>query len=170
MPGRTIESCSREIKEYINEKNPIVISVNFVPNEITCDYYFFANTIHWEKVCDEVNHNNCILSSNIHEEINGVLLVDYSSLISEDSVLYDNSTIMLLNLLKKFNVSQVNLAGFDGLKENEENYVDAGYPDVNNVMTIKETNKEVKKLYEKYKNKVTGKIDVDILTPSIYKK
>lgn len=170
VPGRTIESCSREIKEYINEKNPIVISVNFVPNGITCDYYFFANTIHWEKVCDEVNHNNCILSSNIHEEINGVLLVDYSSLISEDSVLYDNSTIMLLNLLKKFNVSQVNLAGFDGLKENEENYVDAGYPDVNNVMTIKETNKEVKKLYEKYKNKVTGKIDVDILTPSIYKK
>lgn len=169
-PGKTIESCYREIKAYINEKAPVVISVNFVPNGITCDHYFFANTIHWEKVCDEVNHNKCILSSNIHEEINGVLLVDYSALISEDSILYDNSTIMLLNLLKKLNVSKVNLAGFDGLKENEENYVDADYPDVNNVMTIKETNKEVRKLYEKYKNKVTGKIDVDILTPSIYKK
>ena len=75
---------------------------------------------------------------------------------------------MLLNLLKRLDVSKICLAGFDGLKENEDNYIDAGFPNVNDGVAVKRINKEVEKLYGRYKNKVAGKIDVLLLTPSIY--
>ncbi len=168
VPGNTIKICHEEIMDFILKENPIVISVNFVPVRIECDNFFFANTIHWEKVCDDIDHNKCIVTSNIHEGIENVMMVDYASLISEDSCLYDNSTIMILNLLKKLNVSKIRLAGFDGLKENAENYVDRSFPDANDSISIKRINKEIIKLYNSYKKKVTGKIEVSILTPSIY--
>lgn len=170
IPGKTISACHKKIAGYITEENPVVISVNFVPEKIRCDYYFFANTIHWEKACDEMDHGSCILTSNIHEKTEGAMLVDYSSLIADESNLYDNSAIMMLNLLKKVNASKIRLAGFDGLKENADNYVDESFPNANNGMTIKNTNKEIIKLYNSYKNKVNGKIDVRILTPSVYER
>ena len=108
------------------------------------------------------------LASNIHTDTESTLLVDYSGLIMEDSFLYDNSTIMLLNLLKKVDVAQVSLAGFDGLRENEENYVDDTFPNQPSDVNIVKTNKEVRRLLEQYKNKVAGKIGINFLTPSIY--
>lgn len=168
VPGRTIRVYHDRIIEYINRENPVIISVNFVPKDIACDFHFYANTIHWEKVCEEIKHDSCIVTSNIHTEIAATMLVDYASLISEDSSLYDNSTIMLLNLLKKLHVLKICLAGFDGLKENEDNYIDAGFPDLNDAVTVKGINKEVAKLYRRYKDKVLGKIDVSLLTPSVY--
>ena len=168
VPGRTIGIYHDKIVEYIDREDPVIISVNFVPKDIVCDLYFYANTIHWEKVCEEIERNKCIVTSNVHTETDATMLVDYVSLISEDSYLYDNSTIMLLNLLKRLDVSKICLAGFDGLKENEDNYIDAGFPNVNDGVAVKRINKEVEKLYGRYKNKVAGKIDVLLLTPSIY--
>ena len=152
----------------IEQVAPIVLSVNFIPRQIECDYLFYANTIHWEKISDHIDRSKCILASNIHTDTESTLLVDYSGLIMEDSFLYDNSTIMLLNLLKKVDVAQVSLAGFDGLRENEENYVDDTFPNQPSDVNIVKTNKEVRRLLEQYKNKVAGKIGINFLTQSIY--
>jgi len=168
VPGKTIDDCSKEIKEYIEVESPIVISVNFIPAKFECKYYFYANTIHWEKISDEVKHSKCIVTSNIHTSLDDVKIVDYSSLISDNSSLCDNSTIMLLNLLKKLNVSKIRLAGFDGLKEHNQNYVDATFLNQNDIDSVRKINCEVRKLYEKYKAKVTDQIDVSIITPSVY--
>lgn len=169
-PGKTIRNFRHEIEEYILKEDPVVISVNFVPAQFECTYFFYANTIHWERVCDGIEHRNCILTSNIHVYTNDTYRVNYSSLIVEDSKLYDNSTIMLLNLLKKVEVSKIRIVGFDGFKEAEENYIDDAFPNAAKEMSIAETNKEVRRLYEQYKAKNTNKIDVRILTPSIYER
>ena len=167
-PGRTIEDYHEKIREYIDREKPIVICVNFVPQRLKYDYLFYANTIHWEKINSHIDRAECILVSNIHTDTENTLLVDYSGLIEEDSYLGDNSTIMLLNLLKKSHVNYINLAGFDGFKENEKNYVDASFPNQNANYDVMETNREVKRLLEQYKDKVAGKIGVEFLTPSIY--
>ncbi len=168
VPGSSINKCRQQIDNFIKGNAPIVISVNFIPQHIKCDYHFFANSIHWGKVCRDVDRNKCILVSSMHENIMGTKLVDYSSLIVEDSILYDNSTIMLLNLLKKLNVSKIRLAGFDGLTGECNNYVDDSFLNVNERLSVKETNKEVKRLYENYKSKVREKIEVKIITPTLY--
>ena len=95
-------------------------------------------------------------------------MVDYSPIIEEDSRLYDNSTIMLLNLLKKAEPSKIFIAGFDGLRQQQENYVDNSFLNIHHTMSIDEINEEVKKLFEIFKNKTTNKINVQLLTPSLY--
>lgn len=167
-PGKSIKEYHNRISRYAKEEHPLVISVNFIPKSLDVDYAFYANTIHWEKISNAVEREKCIVVSNIHADTKGTYIVDYASLISEDSILYDNSTIMLLNLLKRLNVKEICLAGFDGLKENAENYIDATFPNQKKDNNCAETNKEVKRLYEQYKNRVAGKIMVNCLTPSIY--
>lgn len=167
-PGKSIEDCHEKIKSYIEKEHPIVICVNFIPRQMDYDYLFYANTIHWEKISDNVDRSKCILASNIHADTERTFVVDYSGLIMEDSVLYDNSTIMLLNLLKKLHVKKISLAGFDGLKENKENYVDATFPNQKTNVNVMETNREVKRLLEQYKRKVAGKIEIMFVSPSVY--
>lgn len=170
VPGITINTYTEEIKRYIEQVAPIVISVNFIPKQFEVDLAFYANTIHWEKVSSQINHSKCILTSNIYEDTKDTCLVDYSTLIVEDSILYDNSTIMLLNLLKDLCVAEIKLAGFDGLKENADNYVNSSFPNTQAGICVDEINKEIRRLYRQYENKVEGKIKVGFLTPSIYER
>ncbi|MFV0464526.1 MAG: aldolase catalytic domain-containing protein [Lachnospiraceae bacterium] len=167
-PGKTVDDYQEQIQRYIMEQKPCVVGVNFIPKKILCDYYFYANTIHWEKIQSEIDKSRCILSSNIHRNTEGTKQVDYASLIVEDSKLFDNSAIMLLNLLKKLEVASIHLAGFDGLKEVGENYVGSDFLNKNHELSMLETNQEVGRLYDNYKKKVKGKIKVRIITPSMY--
>lgn len=167
-PGRTVNTHQETILSFTEKNNPIVISVNFIPEYFECDYHFYANPIHWGKVYKSIEREKCILVSSMHDHVKDTIMVDYSSLIVEDSILYDNSTIMLLNLLKKTKVSKISLAGFDGLIGEQNNYVNNSFPNTNGRLSVKDTNREVKKLYEAYRNKVKGLIDVKIITPSLY--
>lgn len=167
-PGKTIEDFYEDITDYIEKESPIVICVNFIPRQIDYNYLFYANTIHWEKISDRIGHDKCILTSNIHSSVENTYLIDYTRLINEDSILYDNSTMMLLNLLKFAEVKEIALAGFDGLKDKEQNYVDDTFPNHELGMSYNEINKEVKRLVEQYKMKTLGRIIVKFLTPSIY--
>ena len=167
-PGSTIEHYNKEIKEYIDKEDVVVICVSFIPQNLKFDYLFYANPIHWGRINTYVDRSKCILVSNIHSDIEGTMLVDYSGLIVEDSAFGDNSTIMLLNLLKKVNVKSITLAGFDGLKESGENYVDETFPNKISDEDFTRINSEVKQLLVQYKNRVAGKIKINFLTPSVY--
>lgn len=167
-PGKSVDEYEQKIHGCISEEKAVVISVNFIPRKIPCDFYFYANTIHWEKASDYIERDKCILSSNIHTETENTIMVDYSSIIEEDSKLYDNSTIMLLNLLKKSEPSKIFIAGFDGLRQQQDNYVDNSFLNIHHTMSIDEINEEVKRLFQIFKNKTTNKINVQLLTPSLY--
>lgn len=168
-PGRTIELEHQRIDQYIRGHDTLVIGVNFIPKNLKYNFLFYANTIHWEKISNWIERDHCILTSNIHTDVDGTFLVDYSSLIVDDSVLGDNSTIMLLYLLKKLEVRKIMLAGFDGLNEYGDNYVDHTFPNRKNSLNAMQVNREVTNLFEQYKEKVHGKISIDFLTPSLYK-
>lgn len=169
-PGKTIKDYNETIAAHIVENKPIVVCVNFQSKNLPFDYLFFANTIHWEKICDKVTREKCILSSNVHSDIVGTRIVDYSRLIVEESILYDNSTIMLLNLLKNLNVEEIQLAGFDGLKEGGNNYVNDTFADEKTGISCEKKNREIGRMFQQYKNKVEGKIRLRFLTPSIYER
>jgi 4-hydroxy 2-oxovalerate aldolase len=167
-PGKTIEQKQQIIDRYIKNYNVLVVGVNFVPKKLKYDYLFYANTIHWEKVNNWIEKRKCILTSNIHTDIEGTLLIDYSGLIVEDSAMGDNSTIMLLNLLKRLEVRKIMLAGFDGLSEFGNNYVDYTFPNRKNLLDADHINREITNLFEQFKEKIKGKIEVEFLTPSLY--
>lgn len=166
--GKTIADYAEEIKEYVKKNEPLVISINFIPETIKIDYLFCANTIHWENMNKAVDHRQCIVSSNVHTDIEGVYLIEYSRLIAEESFLFDNSTIMLLNLLYILLPAKITFAGFDGLNEKKDNYIKGAGPNIVSHMNYQEFNREISELLRKFKNKTQGKISVQFLTPSKY--
>ncbi|MDD6155447.1 MAG: hypothetical protein PUB52_00285 [Lachnospiraceae bacterium] len=166
--GTTIETYKDNIIEYIEENNPVVVSVNFKPCDIKVDYVFFTNVIRWEEFTNKTNQEKFILSSNIHTDNENVKIVNYSSLIEECSVMPDNSTIMLLNLLDHIGATEIGIAGFDGFNEQNRNYIDGTEPTRQINMTFEQINGEVRKLFKAYRERVMGKIKVYTITPSKY--
>lgn len=48
-PGNNVNIYQKEINEYIEKNSPIVISVNFIPSFIQCDYFFMRTQYSGEK-------------------------------------------------------------------------------------------------------------------------
>jgi len=155
-PGSTMTSHKKEIVDYINSKKPVVISVNFVPEDIVPDYAFFSNN----KRYDKINAIPCktIVTSNVSNE-NADYIIDYNSLTGAFD-LGLNSLIMLLKLLKDMEVRSIIAAGADGYKESGENYYS------NNIRSYTEHgNKFNLAVIEAIRSL---DVDVKFLTPSAY--
>lgn len=166
--GKSVDTHRQKIQEFIKSKKPIVISINFEPKYICSDYVFFTNTIRWEEYSDKKQRNKFILSSNIHADTEDVLLVNYSSLIEESSILPDNSTIMLLNLLNQIGVREIAVAGFDGFDEQGENYISGTKPNQTIDISYYEINETIQRVLQSYKNRVSDNIKLYTITPSKY--
>lgn len=117
-PGSSIVTECAKIMEYISDKKPIIISVNFVPEDYKVDFAFFSNN----KRFDKIEHFDCetIVTSNLVEGISDYH-IDYNSL----SGAFDqgcNSLIMALKLLNQMGVESIAVAGADGYTMDSDNY------------------------------------------------
>ena len=119
-PGYSMISFSERIKRFILDKEPAVISLNFIPNDIRVDYAFFSNKKRYDKI--EEFPCKTIVTSNA-SDYRADYTMSYNSL-TGSFCLGVNSLIMLLKLLKNMEVMEIFAAGADGYKENSENYYD----------------------------------------------
>ncbi len=168
-PGSSVSESVEEIKEFIAKGTPVVIGINNAYREFQIDYFFFTNTIHWERWESHLDHEKCVTVSNIKDNVDNTLRANYSSYIEEDSFLRDNSMIMCLNLMKRIGVHEIVMAGFDGLKKDQENYVDNTFPNKQMEYSIEQLNNEITRLYQEFENRTKDKISMSFITPSIYK-
>ncbi|MDR2043932.1 MAG: homocitrate synthase [Clostridium sp.] len=122
-PGRSVNHKKKEILETVKNQNAIVISVNFVPDFIAPNYVFCANLKRKDSIMGNGGKYEIIITSNL---INGSERYDYaigySDLVYFDGVYCEDSTLMLLSLLKKIGITELSVAGFDGIKQNGELY------------------------------------------------
>lgn len=117
-PGQTLVTHQNEINEYMRKNNPVVISVNCIPDLFHIDYAFFSNHRRYEKL----NNHSCpiIATSNLSgNNIN--YRINYNRLAGAFTQ-GCNSLILLLHFLKDINVGSIAIAGADGYTENGENY------------------------------------------------
>lgn len=117
-PGASILTYEAKIKEFIEQENPVVISINFVPESYLVDFAFFSNN----KRFSNLESINCktIITSNLNGKMSDYK-IDYNSL----SGAFNqgcNSFIMILKLLKEMNTKAIYVAGADGYTENGKNY------------------------------------------------
>lgn len=119
------------IKELEIDKNILLgaclISVNFVYDDNLVDYVFFTNAKRLDFARD-INHSKMIVSSNLINDVEeaGYVLSRNELIYHEDSFC-DDSTLMLLNLLKKINQNEIYIAGFDGFSRSKDNFFEQGY-------------------------------------------
>jgi len=164
-PGHTLVDYDSKISEFIKENNPEIITVSFAEYGSIC---FTANKRRYEKLIDKT-HYGFILTSNVKSiSAPGEYIVNYDSLVDRRYKYYDNSVMMLLNLLKKIHVSEIIIAGFDGYTDESNNYLDETFRYDRDADELAIDNYEISKMIKNFIKTAEPDIKVTFLTPSKY--
>lgn len=170
-PGKTASECIQTIKDYIHKNNPVVITVNFMHDEIVSDYVYVSNVKRYNYLIntDKFGDAKKILTSNVTMETENALIVSFVKLIKCGWEHLDNSTIMLLRLLDNLDVSSINIAGFDGYSYNADgtlNYANK-YLELSNVKDNPTAlNEEIMAMLEDFRNTRSSIAPISFITPS----
>lgn len=166
VPGSSLNLYKDKIDEYIEKNDPVIISVNF-QSEYEQSYAFYGNAKRYK---NNVNSNKrTIISSNIKSLNDTDIVVNYHGLINRGYKYFENSTIMLLHLLKKLEVKKITIAGFDGFSRDvKTNYMDSSFSDSRNIEDYDIMNKEIGSMLSDIVKTLKGKCEVSMLTPSLY--
>lgn len=130
-PGKNIELQKDRVLQFIKEKSPVIISVNYVPEDIAINYAFLSNSRRYVQLNNKLlelaevsaGQVEIIATSNVtHVKGHFDYTLNYNSLIDRSAEIIDNSFVMLLNALAETGVSHVFCAGFDGYQSSGENY------------------------------------------------
>ncbi len=119
-PGRSMQLQKSEIQAFIAKNKPIVITINYQPNDFYTDYIFVSNSKRYVGLAKRLQNTvpdgvEIIATSNVTKTSGRFdYTIDYSSLVDMDFEIIDSSLLMLMRLLMKLNVKKVFLAGFDG--------------------------------------------------------
>ena len=155
-PGHSLKNYNKKICQYIEKNNPVILTVNFIPDEFPVTYAFFANNRRFEKFAKK--ECRTIVTSNLSGH-KADYCIDYDSVSGAFSQ-GCNSLIMLLKLLQRLGIKKTVLAGADGYDDNEQNYYTSGLTSY-----IKRDNYFNIAVAEAIKNL---KIEIEFLTPSKY--
>lgn len=127
-PGNNLRRQKKKVEAYINNHNPLLISVNFLPQDFKVDYIFLTNVKRYTQLLNDLSDGfNCdariIATSNV-TKTNGAFryVLNYSSLIDIHTEIMDNSLVMLIKMMIRIGVTSLNLAGFDGYSPRTDNY------------------------------------------------
>lgn len=167
-PGNSLVTYRNEIHEYVKANQPFVISVNHIAQDLSA--FCFAG---YKKRYDMLKTDSVsfILPSNIkrREERKNEYIVNYEDLLDSGYKLFDNSTMMLLNLLERIGTEKITIAGFDGFsRDKDTNFVNLSFDNEKHVDDFEAINEELMQRVKRYRKKVKGRIDVQFLTPGMY--
>lgn len=168
VPGNSLNTYRRQIDDYISAVHPAIISVNFVADESVAKA-FFGNAKRYARLARKRKGREVIISSNVKSDCPTDVIVNYHSLINRGYTYFENSTIMLLNLLKRIGPDMITIAGFDGFSANAaENYIDSSYQNERHLHEFKVLNKEIASMYKEIVETMSPRCEFKFLTPSIF--
>ena len=166
-PGASIQTFREKIDDYIRKNDPVIISVNFVDEHANA-MAFFGNIKRYNMYEGKTGEHIVITSSNIRSST-ARYQINYDSIINRGYTYFDNSTIMLLNLLKKLGVSHITLAGFDGFDADiGNNYIDDSFQNERHRTEFEKMNREISKMMKDIIDTLEGKCSIEFITPSKY--
>lgn len=169
VPGSSLENKKSDIESFINNRNPFVISVNFDCELFKINYSFYGNVRRYDKSIHANSKQNRIITSNVQSASKDDIIVNYFDLIESTGKYFDNTTIMLLNLLRKIDVEHLYIAGFDGFSENGNDFVNDTFYGARFYKEYRTINIEMEKMLRNFANRIVGKMEITFLTPSVYK-
>jgi 4-hydroxy 2-oxovalerate aldolase len=161
-PGSSLKLYEEEIKNFIEEKKPCIFMVNCNHESIKANYQFYTSTKRYDKEKEYIEVKKIITSNVLREKIEELFIVNFHDLAFFNDNFSDNSTLMVINLLKKLGIYEIYLAGFDGFKKGNNFYDDTFEKAYN--YEYEEENNHVKKIITHYFNDMK----LIFLTPSLY--
>lgn len=120
-PGKSLKTEKDKIDKFITERNPFIISLNFMPEDFKENLAFITNVKRFGSLKDY--SKPLVITSNIENIPEHALVLNYSSYLNK-SKMFDNVALMLLKLLIQIGVKKVYIAGLDGFSTiPTENYI-----------------------------------------------
>lgn len=170
-PGTSIKRQKNRIKNFISESNPLIMSVNFQPNEIETDYIFLTNSKRYTQLLADLKEYKSvakiIATSNVTKTMDEFdYVLNYSSLIDKETEIIDNSLIMLLRALIILEVKDVYLAGFDGYSKKSDNYFNVN----REYSYVKEKSEYINNYVCNFIEKNKNRLSIEFITRSHYSK
>ena len=161
-PGSSIVREREKIKRFIREESPVIISANFASDEYTQDYVFCSNAMRYSALRGSRAEYCLLITSNLLDVCSDAKTLNYADLVFDEKGNCDNCVIMLLKLLLKLKITDVYMAGFDGYKVGENNYVTS-------YMASQHTKGEKENInIRKYVDGLRKVMRITFLTPSQY--
>ncbi len=162
-PGATIIDEKEKIHKFIQEEKPVIISANFNPEGYEQHYVFCSNAMRYETLKEKRDGSCFLITSNLltvcDREEN---VLNFAELSFDEMGTCDNCVIMLMKLLIKAGVEEAVLAGFDGYKEDGNNYI-------HSYMASQHTKGQEENIkIRKYIAGLKKKISIRFLTESLY--
>ena len=137
------------MESYIAKNAPVVISINFIPEEYPVDYAFLSNSKRYVAQATKISKKDVklIATSNVTKaEGHFDFVFSYSKLLDEEALIVDNPMIMLIKLLNDMGVESIALAGFDGYEKTAlPNYINANMEHTFSKELAMEINEDVRK-------------------------
>lgn len=171
LPGNSIVKYKKDIEEYIEKNDPFLISANFITDFVEADnrMTFFGSTKRYKKAADREAEKHIVVVSNVENYCENDMVVNYESLIERDNEDFDNTMIMLLNLLRRLGITKFAVAGFDGYIKGKKNYFNDIQFEENRFETKYERiTFNMRKMLKKYAATLEDKSSICFLTPSVY--
>lgn len=162
-PGKSLKNEKEKIDKFINEENPFIISLNFIPEDYPENLVFITNLKRFSSLSDY--SAPLIVTSNIEERPKNSLVLNYSSYIN-DSMMFDNVTLMILKLFIKIGITSISIAGLDGFSPiASENYV------CNELINNAKVNEfdERNKIMSEELEKISKELNISFITKTLYK-
>ena len=163
VPGKTVADNTKNIDEYIKKTKCKVVSVNYVDER--SDYVFFGNQRKYNRFRNNCAGRTVIVSSNV-KGCDDDFVVNYNNLISYGLRYFDNSSIMLLNLLLRVGKQSFAIAGLDGFDYNAENYYSTDYNLSRYEDDYEQINNDLTVFLRNYAKRLDNSLSVQFLTPS----
>lgn len=173
LPGNTSVTETEKIDAYITEKQPVIISVNFIHDKYTPDFLYMSNVKRFRfwKNSEKFRTVSKIITSNIMVEGNDETthIVSFNKLIKCGWEKMDNSGIMVLRLLDLLRAGSIAIAGFDGYKmegQGGSNYASTELELSSVREDAKEINQEIQDMLCDFNNTKNSDLKVEFITSS----
>jgi len=127
-PGKNIQLQSSNVEEYVSDKNPVIISINYIPGAFKCDYVFVTKSNRYKDMSDDLlevkNRDTKIIGTSNVTARGEDFTYSFTreKLLEKNESIVDNSFLMLLKILSDCGIRNVACAGFDGYSDKEDNY------------------------------------------------
>ena len=170
-PGKSIENEKDTIQKYIKENQPLIISVNYISENLPADFIFLSNSKRYVQLSAALLQKKesvrVIATSNVTATRDKKFdySLDIAPLLDEQAEVIDNSFVMLLKVMIKIGVHDVALGGFDG-------YVGEKHKDhVNENMEYSFSKEQARRLNDYVSNilhDMKQQINMEFITKSLY--
>ncbi len=166
--GLSVKTYGEKLKAYVCEHHPVVITVNYISD--CSNFAFWGNDRRYQK-CGALSiprNIKVIVTSNVTRRTGNEIIVNYIDCIAETGNYFDNSTLMLLNLLQRINATKIRIAGMDGFSNDKANYFNDTDIDKRCAGQFEEINRELEGHLYRFAERNRNKMDIQFITPSRY--